>query len=507
MPTAPAALHELQIACGEVMHSWAGALLRDSLEPESDVAAMSDDGLVRVTEQLAALARRVETLQARCAAGVAERSRTADPGDDLSRRQGYSSPERLIAHATGSRYADAARLVAVGQATRARASFSGAPLPARRPHMAAALDRGLLCIAAAEVIRRFLDGISPRVTREELEAAEQLLVDRAPVVGVDGLAPLLKHLTAHLDPDGVKPREDELRARRALSIWEDAGGMIILRGAFDPANGAPIKLAIESLVGAELHRARDSKRPFGAPVDEPHGAAHPENHDPAVAEERTIAQLNADALADIARLSLASTDAPAALRSAVVVARVDAEALAAGQGHANIDGIDQPVSIGTARELAASAGVAPVLMRPDNEVLELGRAARLFSRAQKVALVERDGGCAWPGCRRPPSHTQAHHIAWWTRDRGATDLDNGIMLCSHHHHRVHDDGWGIVIRERRSWFIPPPHIDPERRPRAGNEAPGRMVARHLAERGRSRDARSTSITRSTGSPASAHLSA
>ena len=60
--------------------------------------------------------------------------------------------------------------------------------------MAAALDGGLLCIAAAEVIRRFLDGIAPRVTRDELEAAEQLLVDRAAVVRVDGLAPLVKHL-------------------------------------------------------------------------------------------------------------------------------------------------------------------------------------------------------------------------------------------------------------------------------------------------------------------------
>ncbi len=160
----------------------------------------------------------------------------------------------------------------------------------------------------------------------------------------------------------------------------------------------------------------------------------------------------------------------------MVVARVDAEALAAGRGHASIDGIDQPVSVDTARELAASAGVAPVLMRAGGEVLELGRAARLFSRAQKIALVERDGGCAWPACRRPPSHTQAHHIAWWRRDHGATDLDNGIMLCSHHHHRVHDDGWNIVIRERRSWFIPPPHLDPYQRPRPGNVAPRHLVA-------------------------------
>ena len=221
MPTAPAALHELQVACGVADDSWAGALLRDSLEPESDVAAMSDDGLVRVTEQLAALARRVETLQARCAAGVAERSRTADPGDDLSRRQGYSSPERLHRPCDRDSLRRCRRLVAVGR-QRGRERRSAERHAGAAPAWPEAPDRGLLCIAAAEVIRRFLDGISPRVTREELEAAEQLLVDRAPVVGVDGWHPSSSTSPRTSIPT-ASAAEDELRARRALSIWEDAG--------------------------------------------------------------------------------------------------------------------------------------------------------------------------------------------------------------------------------------------------------------------------------------------
>lgn len=261
MPAAPAALHELERACAEVVDAWAGALLHASEDPESDVRAMSDDGLVRVTEALARLSRRVDVLQARCAAGVAERSRGGVDGSDLARKHGYASPERLIAHATGGRYTDAARLVAVGQATRRRASFTGAPLPARYPHLASALEGGTLCVAAAEVIRRFLDGLVPGAVPGEIEAAEQLLVDRAPVVGIDGLGRLIKQLEAHLDPDGVKPREDELRGRRSLSVWEDAAGMINLRGAFDPANGAPIKLASRpSSVQSSIERAtRDGR--------------------------------------------------------------------------------------------------------------------------------------------------------------------------------------------------------------------------------------------------------
>lgn len=165
-----------------------------------------------------------------------------------------------------------------------------------------------------------------------------------------------------------------------------------------------------------------------------------------------------------------------------VVARIDVGSLESGQGHATIDGIDQPISAASARELAASAGTTSMLVRRPGEVLDLGRTARLFTPAQKIALAERDGGCAWPGCHRPPSHTQAHHIAWWTRDRGRTDLSNGILLCSHHHHRVHDDGWGIDIRDGRSWFLPPPHVDPEQQPRAGNIGPGHIGMRSLGAR-------------------------
>ena len=498
MPEAPAALFELQQACTAAIESWAGSLTMSSSDAEADVRAMSDAGLVRVVESLGVLARRVESLQARCAAGVAERSRGVDPDADLARRHGFSSAERLLCHANGDRYTDAARLVSVGEATARRLTFTGETLPAKHPHLAYSLGSGAISVDAAETIRRFLDRIAVRADRDEVEAAEQLLVDRAPVVGVDGLPRLIKQLEAHLDPDGVKPREEELRARRALTIWEDAAGMINLRGALDPATGAPIKLAIETLVGAELHRARDARRALGrtgregaddaerlngasSSVGAPDGAAA----DPLFAEERSIAQLNADALADIARLSLTSTDAPPALRGAVVVTRIDLDALVSGDGDATIDGIDQPVSAATARELAASAGVIPMILGGAGEPLDLGRAARLFSPAQKLALVERDGGCAWPGCRRPPSHAQAHHIRWWHRDRGPTDLANGIMLCSHHHHRVHHDGWHVSVRDHRTWFTPPVHLDPEQRPRAGN-SPLRHPAEPRARRGPTR---------------------
>ena len=126
--------------------------------------------------------------------------------------------------------------------------------------------------------------------------------------------------------------------------------------------------------------------------------------------------------------------------------------------------------------MAADAGIIPVVLGADSEVLDLGRARRLFSTAQRRALAERDGGCAWPGCPHPPSYTEAHHIRWWNAHGGATDLDNGILLCSSHHHRVHDDGWQISVREQVPYFIPPSHVDPHRRPRPGGRVRFRAAA-------------------------------
>ena len=81
----------------------------------------------------------------------------------------------------------------------------------------------------------------------------------------------------------------------------------------------------------------------------------------------------------------------------------------------------------------------------ESEVLDWGRQRRLFSRPQRLALAEHDGGCAM--CGLPPGMTKAHHIKWWHRDTGHTDLNNGVLLCTGCHHRVHDNGWDVRIDE------------------------------------------------------------
>ena len=96
--------------------------------------------------------------------------------------------------------------------------------------------------------------------------------------------------------------------------------------------------------------------------------------------------------------------------------------------------------------------------------LDIGRSTRIVPQGLRRALILRDGGCAFPGCDRPPLWCDAHHIDHWA-DGGPTSLCNTALLCVHHHDRVHRDGWTITMIDGLPWFIPPAWIDPEQRPR------------------------------------------
>jgi predicted restriction endonuclease len=61
----------------------------------------------------------------------------------------------------------------------------------------------------------------------------------------------------------------------------------------------------------------------------------------------------------------------------------------------------------------------------------------LFSPAQRKALRLRDRECRVEGCTVPATWCEAHHLKPWALG-GRTDLDHGVLLCSHHHHRAHD---------------------------------------------------------------------
>lgn len=91
-------------------------------------------------------------------------------------------------------------------------------------------------------------------------------------------------------------------------------------------------------------------------------------------------------------------------------------------------------------------GTLQMLIDHDGQPLWLGAEKRLFNRHQRRALRHRAGGqsaCEFPGC--PTTRfVETHHIAGVAEQGGLTDLDNGVLLCSFHHHELHRKRWRIV---------------------------------------------------------------
>lgn len=78
--------------------------------------------------------------------------------------------------------------------------------------------------------------------------------------------------------------------------------------------------------------------------------------------------------------------------------------------------------------------------------LNHGRAQRLVTARQRAALELRDGRvCAFPGCDRAHG-LHAHHLTHWIHG-GRTDLANLTLLCSAHHHLLHE---GLFTARRRT---------------------------------------------------------
>lgn len=94
-----------------------------------------------------------------------------------------------------------------------------------------------------------------------------------------------------------------------------------------------------------------------------------------------------------------------------------------------------PVPPSAVMHLLCDAAIQMLLTDQRGVPMKLGRAQRLFSKEQRRVLMQRDRHCRAPGCDIPASWCEVHHVVPW-QEGGYTDVTNGILLCSYHHHEI-----------------------------------------------------------------------
>ncbi|HEY5383960.1 MAG TPA: DUF222 domain-containing protein [Acidimicrobiales bacterium] len=139
----------------------------------------------------------------------------------------------------------------------------------------------------------------------------------------------------------------------------------------------------------------------------------------------------------------------------------------------------------TVQRLACDATIAIAVDDDAGHTMYEGRARRFPTDAQRREVMRRDRHCRFPGCTNV-TFTNVHHIVPW-EPGGKTDLDNLALMCLHHHHVVHSNGWSMSGSPNEELQF----AGPSGRPMASRPSPlwtRATAARRSAESDRGRSA-------------------
>jgi hypothetical protein len=369
-----------------------------------DLRAISDDELVSYLDELEHTDRFVD----------AERARTVA---ELERREVFARDGHLsLASWITSRHG-VAPSTAAGHVRLARALE-------QMPVAAEALASGEVSSSAVTLLAS-----AQEAAPEPFARSEEMLVDAARTLPVTQLRSTVAHWRESADAERAAEDEERRYERRAVSTFVTMDGMVESTVKLAASDG---QVYITALRAAEDADVRSFKGP----------------------DPRTPAQRRADALVHVCRRFLDSSDRPtvAGERPHVIVT-VDIETLEGRDGGKRCELAD--VGRITAEEAlmwACDCQVTRVITDAKSRPLDVGRTTRIVPPYLRRALIVRDRGCAFPGCDRPPSWTDAHHVRHWVRDLGPTALDNLALLCRRHHRLIHHRKFSVQMVERLPVF-------------------------------------------------------
>ena len=302
-----------------------------------------------------------------------------------------------------------------------------------------ALGRGDVIAEQASVICTALDELPDDLDPSVLEQATKALVTFAEVHDAKALRVLGRRILEVVAPEVAEAWEAEQLEREEREAEKSA----VFRMREDGHGRIKGSFTVPLLVGQMLERALLA---FAAPKHQiaTRAAEEGEQDDQApVPVRRPTAQRLGAAFVELVE-RLDPHDLPKAGGvNATVVVTMTLDSLKDGLAAATLDTGDR-ISAATARRLACEAGVVPVVLGGKSQPLDVGRAKRYFTPAQRIAMGIRDGGCTARGCDAPPAMCHAHHDDPWSC-HGHTDLDRGRLLCPYHHRRIHDPEYEVDV--------------------------------------------------------------
>ncbi|MDZ5620809.1 HNH endonuclease signature motif containing protein [Nocardioides bizhenqiangii] len=340
---------------------------------------------------------------------------------------------RIVATAEDEANTAGARDVGAWTAHLTRADVAAARADAR---LADALDRrwtqtavgmaeGRVSLAQAQVVVHALEALPSDLDPDLLKDAEARLIKWCAEFHPAALRRLGRRILEVVAPDiaeaelAKRLEDEEHRAREKcrLTLRTTGEGSTRLSGLLPDAEAARLRTYLEAFTSPRKHH--DAPGALGGEEDR-------------IPYPRRLGQAFCALLEhlDPAKLPQHGGDAT------TVMVTIGLDSLRSELGAGSIVG-GESLSATAIRRLACNAAIIPVVLGGKGEILDLGRSRRLFSPAQRRAIRLRDQRCRAEGCAIPAAWCEAHHLEPWAAG-GKTDLDDGVLHCSFHHHRAHD---------------------------------------------------------------------
>lgn len=288
------------------------------------------------------------------------------------------------------------------------------------PQTKQAFATGELAYQHVAVMTKAADHVGAAAVRK----AESSLLRLAETMGPGEFTGVAKNFEIQVNKIAALAETNRAHQRRYLNIGEPTDGMIRIDGMLDAEAGAVVRNAVNSMPP------------------------------PAKGDDRTPGQRRADRLVEICiKPGATAADGGGPRPHLIIRASVDTLAGLPGAPGGELDG-GVVVSSETVQRYACDTALTRITGKGELDA-EVGRASRTIPPATRRALAARDRGCVVVGCNRPPQWTDAHHLKHWAHG-GPTVMSNLVLLCRHHHRRVHEDYWHLHRIDSGRWRLTAP---------------------------------------------------